>query len=185
MGDLKRFISKAEQISREKAQNARQQILDLGLPQTAEAEILVTIARHETGGRLLEWTFNMLNPSQCLAVWNAIRELPPEDRPNQIRHLFDLILTHIETNTGIVTLTREELADMIGTEPRHVSSMMGTLERLGVIFRLRHKIAGMRGPGIARYRVNSHVAWNGKLEARKEQAAQQPLPFSVIEGGQQ
>jgi hypothetical protein len=183
MGELKRFVSKEERITRDKAETARQVVLDLGLPDSAAAEMLVTIARHETGGRLKEWTFNMLNPSQCLAVWDEIRELPPEERPNQVRHLFDLILTHIETNTGLVTLTREEMAAMIGTEPRNISSMMGTLERMGVIFRLRHKMPGMRGPGVARYRVNSHVAWNGKLTVREQQAEQQPLPFSVIQGG--
>lgn len=63
--------------------------------------------------------------------------------------------------------------------------MMGTLERLGVIVRQRRKVAGMRGPGIARYRINPHVAWNGKLEIREEQARQVPLPLSVIEGGKE
>jgi hypothetical protein len=183
MAEIKRFVSKEERITHQKAEVARQAVLDLGLPDSAAAEMLVAIARHETGGRLQGWTFNMLNPSQCLAVWDAIRELPPEDRPNQVRHLFDLILTHIETNTGLVTLTREEMAAMIGTEPRHISSMMGTLERMGVVFRLRHKMPGMRGPGVARYRVNSHVAWNGKLTIREQQAEQQALPFSVIQGG--
>ncbi|MFX6292603.1 hypothetical protein ABTG11_19280, partial [Acinetobacter baumannii] len=66
----------------------------------------------------------MLNPSQCLAIWDAIRELPSDERPQQVRHLFDLILTHLETNTGAVTLTREELAAKIKTAPANVSRMM-------------------------------------------------------------
>jgi hypothetical protein len=183
MGNVTRFLPKAERIAKGQAEEARQMILALGLPETATEDILITLARHETGGKLAEWKFNMLNPAQCLAVWDAIRELPADDRPNQVRHLFDLILTHIETNTGAVTLTREELAEKVGTTPNHISRMMGTLERLGVIYRRRVKVAGMRGAGVARYYVNPHVAWNGSLEVRKEQSKEQPLPFGVIEGG--
>lgn len=183
MADVKRFIPKAERIAASKADEARQMILALCLPQLATEDILLTLARHESGGRLADWKFNMLNPSQCLAIWDAIRELPSDERPQQVRHLFDLILTHLETNTGAVTLTREELAAKIKTAPANVSRMMTTLEEMGVIYRRRHKVLGMRGPGVARYYVNPHVAWNGKLEARQEQAKQQPLPFTVIEGG--
>lgn len=180
-----RFIPKAERIAKAKADQLRQAVLDFGLPVTATEDILVTIARHETGGRLNEWKFNMISPAQCLAVWDAIRQLPADDRPNQVRHLFDLILTHIEVNTGLVTLTREELAERIGTEPKNVSTMMGTLEQMKVIFRERKRVAGMRGPGVARYRLNQHVGWNGDLEVRKQQAEQMPLPFTVIEGGKE
>lgn len=183
MGDLTRFVPKAEQIATAKAEEARQLILTLGLPETATEDILITLSRHETGGKLMDWTFNMLNPMQCLAVWDAIRALDADDRPGQVRHLFDLILTHIESNTGAVTLTREELAEMVGTQPKHISTMMGTLEKMGVIYRKRVRVAGMRGPGIARYKVNPHVAWNGKLEVRKEQAKDVPLPFDLIDGG--
>lgn len=183
MGKVTRFVSRTERLTKAKAEEARQAILALGLPEAATTDALIAITRHETGGKLAEWKFNMLNPTQCLAIWNAIRQLPSEERPNQVRHLFDLILTHLETNTGAVTLTREELAELIGTEPRNISSMMGTLEGMGVIYRRRQKVAGMRGPGIARYYVNQHVAWNGDLEVRKEQAKQVPLPFAVIEGG--
>lgn len=125
----------------------------------------------------------MLSPAQCLAVWDAIRVLPADERPNQVRHLFDLVITHLEINSGAVVLTREELAAKVGTEPRNISSMMGTLERMGVIYRRRAKVAGMRGPGVARYYVNPHVAWNGKLDVRKEAAKAATLPFSVIAGG--
>lgn len=183
MGDLKRFIPKDEQIATAKAKVARQAVLDLGLPQSATEEIMVTIARHETGGKLMEWRFVMLSPQQCLTVWDAIRDLPSDERPNQVRHLFDLVITHIEVNTGLVTLTREELAEKVGTAPANISRMMGTLEQMGVITRERQKVAGMRGAGIARYRVNPHVAWNGKLTIRAEKAKEQPLPFGVIQGG--
>ena len=182
MGDLKRFVPKDEQIAKAKAEEARQTILDLGLPQSATEDMMITIARHETGGKLMNWRFVMLHPMQCLTVWDTIRDLPAEERPNQVRHLFDLVLTHIEVNTGIVTLTREELAEKIGTQPRNISTMMGTLERLGVITRERWKVPGARN-GTAKYRLNPHVAWNGKLEIRAEKAKDVPLPFGVVQGG--
>ncbi len=38
-------------------------------------------------------------------------------------------------------------------------------------------------PNLLRLYLNPHVAWNGKLELRTEEAKQAPLPFAVIEGG--
>lgn len=183
MAKISRFIPKDERIAKDKAEAARQTVLDLGLPATATEDILITIARHENGGRIADWKFNMLNPSQCLAVWNAIDALPGDERPRVVRRVFDHVLTHIEQNTGIVTLTREEIAAKIGVRPQEVSAAMGTLEGMKVVFRERVKVAGMRGPGVARYRLNQWVAWNGDLQIRKEQAKQVPLPFDVIEGG--
>lgn len=185
MGDVKRFIPKDEQIAKAKAEEFRQYVMAFdGLSDSLRESVLVDVARYETGGKLMNWRFVMLSPAQCLVVWDAIRNLPASDRPREdVRHLFDLVITHIEVNTGLVTLTREELAEKIGTLPKHISTMMGTLEDLGVITRERVKVAGMRGPGVARYRVNPHVAWNGKLTIREEKAKQVPLPFNVIEGG--
>lgn len=185
MAKITRFVPKAERIAKDKAEAVRQAILDLDLPTTATEAMFVTIARHENGGRLSDWRFNMLNPSQCLAIWNAIEELSGEDRPRIVRRVFDYVLTHIEQNTGIVTLTREELAGKIGIRPQEVSEAMGVLERMKVVFRERVKVAGMRGPGMARYRLNQWVAWNGDLDVRREQAKQVPLPFDVIDGGKQ
>jgi hypothetical protein len=185
MAQITRFVSRAERISRQKAEDARQTILDLELPQTATETILLTIARHEGEGRPEKWAFHMLQPKQVLTIWDAIRALPGKDRPHQVRHLFDLVLTHLEWDTGLVILTREELAERIGTNPANVSRMMGTLERIGVILRERVRLDGMRGRGIARYRINPHVAWHGDLDTRQEQARQIPLPLTVVDGGKE
>jgi|CEGC01.1.fsa_nt_gi DNA-binding transcriptional ArsR family regulator len=180
MADIAKFIPKAERLKAEQVAEVRQYVLGLGLPGRATEDILITLQRHETGGILADWTFNMISPAQCLAVWNAINE---GEKPNETRRIFDYVLTHIETNTGLVTLTRDELADIVGIAPKHVSSAMKRLEDLGAIVRERVKVPGMRGPGKARYRLNPHVGWNGKLESRKLAAEQVPLPFDVIEGG--
>ncbi len=141
---------------------------------------MVTISRHESGGVLPAWKFNMIEPAQCLAVWEAIWSMP---RPVETRKVFDLVLTHIEPNSGAVTLTREEIAERVGAAPSDISRIMTQLETHKVIFRRRLKVVGMRGRGPVRYYLNPHVAWNGKLEIRTEEAKQTPLPFAVIEGG--
>ena len=134
--------------------------------------------------------FTMLSRDQTAAVWDAIRALPPDDRPNQVRHAFDLVLLNLRQDTGEVMLTRDQLAARIGCAPKHVSTIMGTLERMGVVRRERRRVEGMQGPGMAVYFINPHVAWNGSLDARKEAAAgtRPPAPgFAprVIEGGPQ
>lgn len=183
MADVEKFIPKGERISKQKHDEARQTVLDLRLPQKATEDIMITLQRHETGGVLADWNFNMISPAQCLVVWNAIKKV---EKPIETRDVFDYVLTHIETNSGLVTLTREEIAEKVGIAPKHVSSAMGRLEKLGVIFRERAKVAGMRGRGIARYRLNPHVAWNGKLENREKQARETNPPLlTLMEGGKQ
>ncbi len=174
------FIPKAQRIAKAKAEEARQAVLDLGLPDSAVEDIMVTISRHESGGLLPAWKFNMIEPAQCLAVWKAIWDMP---RPVETRKVFDLVLTHLEPNTGAVTLTRAEMAAEVGTDADNISRIMSELEAHKVIYRRRLKVAGMRGRGPVRYYLNPHVAWNGKLEVRVEEAKQAPLPFGVIEGG--
>jgi hypothetical protein len=179
MATLTKFIPKAERIAKAKAEEARQAVLDLGLPESVTEDMMVAIARHETGVATA-WKFNMIEPAQCLAVWEAIRQMP---LPNLTRRVFDYVITHIEPNTGAVTLTRGELAQRCETEASNISRIMTELETHKVIFRRRLKVAGMRGRGPVRYYLNPHVAWNGKLEVRTEEARQLPLPFAVIEGG--
>lgn len=180
MVSVTRFIPKSARIAKAKADALRQAVFDLELPESATEGMMITISRHESGGVLPEWKFNMIEPRQCLAVWEAIREMP---LPDLTRRVFDYVLTHVEPNTGAVTLTREELAGRCETHPGNISRVMTELESHNVIFRRRLKVAGMRGRGPVRYYLNPHVAWNGKLEVRTEQSKQAPLPFAIIEGG--
>ena len=52
-------------------------------------------------------------------MWDAIRALPADDRPNQVRHAFDLVM-----------LTRDEMAAEIGCSAANLSTIMGVLERM-------------------------------------------------------
>lgn len=179
MANIMKFVPKEIRLHKEQAETARQHILNLPIPEKAMEEMLVTIRRFEDGHDIeQQWNFNMISPKQCLEVWNAIHDHCP--RPVETRRVFDLVITHLEPNTGIVTLTRDEIAELIDTPPRNVSTAMGWLEDVNVIVRQRVKVPGMRGPGKARYRLNPHIAWNGRLNIRKEQAEQQELPLLQI-----
>ena len=118
----------------------------------------------------------MLSRVQTKWVWDQIRLLPSQARPNQVRHAFDLVLLYLRQDTGEVMLTREQLAAEIGCEPRTVSTIMGTLQKLHVLERERRPEPGARGRGRVVYVVNAHVGWNGNLEFRKQAAAKQKPP---------
>jgi len=102
-----------------------------------------------------------------------------------VRHAFDLVLLNLRQDTGEVLLTRDQLSEKIGCAPKHVSTIMGTLEKMGVIRRERRKIEGMQGRGMAVYFINPHVAWNGSLDARKAQAqdTHPPMQLELLQGG--
>ena len=141
-------------------------------------------ARPDTEEGLWPGGFTMLSRAQTAAIWDAIRALPPDDRPNHVRHAFDLVLLNLEQDTGEVMLTRDQLAERIGCALQNVSTVMGTLERMGVIRRERRRVEGMQGRGVAVYFVNPHVAWNGSLDIRKAEAAEVTPPMlRLMQGG--
>ena len=141
-------------------------------------------ARPDTEEGLWPGGFIMLSRAQTKAIWDAIRALPADERPNQVRHAFDLVLLNLRQDTGEVMLTRDQLAEEIGCASTHVSNVMGTLARMGVVRRERRRIEGVRGPGMAVYFVNPHVAWNGSLDIRKAEAKEAKTPaLTLMEGG--
>ncbi len=134
-------------------------------------------ARPDTEEGLWPGGFTMLSRAQTAAIWDAIRALPPDDRPNHVRHAFDLVLLNLQQDTGEVMLTRDQLAERVGCARENMSRIMGTLERMGVIRRERRRVEGMQGRGVAVYFVNPHVAWNGSLDIRKAEAAEVTPPM--------
>jgi DNA-binding transcriptional ArsR family regulator len=113
--------------------------------------------------------YDMFSRRQMEHIRKQLRQLGPQDRRNDVYGAFLMLIGNIERDTGEITLSRQEFADELGILPRNVSSVMGTLERLGVIRRVRE---GNR----VTYFVNANVAWNGDLDLRKAQAAKSPRP---------
>lgn len=158
------------------------------LPPTARAALmnaLHRLSKPDDAESIWPGGFTMLSRQQTAAVWDAIRALPADLRPHLVRHAFDLVLLNLRQDTGEVMLTRDQLADAMKVNADHVSRVMGTLEKMGVIRRERRRVEGLRGPGMAVYFINPHVAWNGSLNARKEEAKATPEPalLRLLEGG--
>ena len=197
MAQIVRLTTRQQWSGQEEAAQAAEQLSLLSeellkhLP--GEARIAISRATHalqkaarpDTTEGLWPGGFTMLSRMQTAAIWDAIRALPSDDRPNQVRHAFDLVLLNLRQDTGEVLLTRDQLAEEIDCAPRSVSTIMGTLEKMGVIRRERRKIEGVRGPGMAVYFINPHVAWNGSLDVRKAQAAETrpPMQLELLQGG--
>jgi hypothetical protein len=177
-----RLTTRPERVKRETAAEIKQLLLaypENELPAQARAAMLNTLSRAtcpDDSQGLWPGGFTMISRKQTKAVWDAIRALPGDARPNHVRHAFDLVMLNLRQDNGEVMLTRDEIAAEIGCTSENVSRVMGTLEKMGVIYRQRRKVAGMQGPGMAVYFINPHVAWNGSLEIRKEEAAETKQP---------
>ncbi len=189
-GKLLRFRSKRDLITRETAAKLADQIRlfpEDQLPAQARAGMLNQLHRFthpDSEQPIWKGGFMMLSQVQCVAVWDAIRALPPAARQNQVRHAFDLVLANLRQDTGEVMLTRDDFAKRIGCAARTVSTIMTTLERMGVIRRERRQVEGIRGRGMAVYFINPHVGWNGSLEIRKDEADATPPPLlTLMQGG--
>jgi DNA-binding transcriptional regulator YhcF (GntR family) len=186
MGKVVRFRPPRALIEREAAGSLAALIAEFPddkLP--SQARLLMLRQLHkltfpETDTPLWAGGFVMLSRIQVAAVWEAIWSLPNIARRNQVRRAFDLILLNIQQDTGEVLMTRAEFAEKIGTAPHNVSTVMAVLERMGVVRRERRRLAGVQGPGEAVYFVNPHVAWNGSLEIRKEEAAKVAKPSLAL-----
>lgn len=127
--------------------------------------------------------FNMITCEQTEAVWDAIRRLPPERRPQQVRDAFMLVLLYLRQDTGQVMLSRREMAEKLGTEKRNVSTIMRTLEDMEVVYRKRRPIDGRSGPGAVVWTLNAYVAWNGRLDAWERECARTSPPSLAVLGG--
>lgn len=190
MAELVRLRDRRALIERDAAAALAAQIREFPeeqLPPQARAAMLNQLQRltHRDAEQSI-WPggFVMLSRIQVAAVWEAIWALPSVARRNQVRRAFDLILLNVRTDTGEVMMSRADFAAKIGTAPHNVSTVMGVLERMGVIRRERRRLDGVRGPGEAVYFINPHVAWNGNLEVRKEEANSVAPPLlKLMQGG--
>lgn len=181
-----RFVSREDRLTRSAAEAMREQFLLFpasALSPATREEVLNALARlalPDTEQQVWPGGFAMWSRVQMAAVWDAVRALPPQDRPHLVRHALDLVLLNLRHDTGEVMLKRAEFAAAMGCGPEHVSRVMATLERMGVIRRERRATEGVRGRGNVVYFINPHVAWNGSLSIRREEAAASSPPLLAL-----
>jgi DNA-binding transcriptional ArsR family regulator len=121
--------------------------------------------------------YDMFSRRQMAYIRKELRKLGRNDRRQDVYDAFLLLIGNIEQDTGEITLTRQEMADDLGILPRNLSTVMGTLERLGIV--RREKQGRM-----VTYFVDANVAWNGDLTLRKAEAAKSTAPtLALVKGG--
>ena len=177
---LVKLRTKADRLKTDQAEQLRQLVLDFpDLPQRAVGELIATIDR-QTAYRS-GWTFVMISPEQNAAVVDWLSR--NSGRPLVAMRLWAVLFSNLRTDTGEIVQTRDELAELVGETPNHVSEIMGELATIGAISRRREKVAGMRGPGLVRYFMNPKVGTHLTGAARdKAQTDSAPL-LALINGG--
>lgn len=186
-GNVHRLTPVTERVPRSKAQAAQDAIGALDIPPHARERLRQELYRiTEPDFARSPWRhFTMLSVQQAGAIWDAIRALPAKDRPQEVRHAFDLATLHLRQDTGEIMLTRQEMAERMKVDASKVTHAMGVLERMGVIIKgERRKVPGLRGRGLTPYFINPHVAWNGTLAGAIEEAKRQEPPLlTLMRGG--
>jgi hypothetical protein len=168
---LRQLRTKADRLLADQAAELRQLVLEYpALPERARGEIVAAIDRQAAAEN--GWTFVMLSPSQNKAVQRWLVE--NSRRPQKATILWAELFDHLRRDTGEIMLTRDELAELVGEHPSHVSEIMHELASIGAIITHRERVAGMRGPGRAVYLMNPNVATNLTGAARDRAQAAAP-----------
>ena len=114
----------------------------------------------------------MLSPSQNKAVQRWLFE--HSKRPQKAMLLWAELFDHLRRDTGQIMLSRDELAERLGSRLDEVSRIMGELASVGAIITHRERVPGQRGPGRAVYFMNPNVATNLSGAARDRAQAEAP-----------
>lgn len=127
--------------------------------------------------RVFAGGFNMISRKEYLHVCRELAKLPANQHRRAAERVWMFLVALIEEDNAEVLWDREDFARELGILPRHISSAMTTLERLGAVRRERD------GRTVTYY-VNANVAWNGDPERHKIEAAKsKPPSLHVVEGG--
>jgi CRP-like cAMP-binding protein len=172
---LHRLRTGRERIEAEQADMLRQLVLDFpDLPDRARGEIIAAIDRRTASDH--GWPFVMIGPEQFAFVNRWLGQ--NSKRPLLAYALWGELFTALRRDTGEIMLTREEMAERIGTDPGTITKIMAELESIGAISRRREKVAGLRGPGMVRYFMNPNVATHLAGKAR-ERAQAEAVPLDL------
>jgi hypothetical protein len=128
---LSRLRTKADRLLADQAHALRQLVLDYpALPERARGEIVAAIDRQAAAEN--GWTFVMLSPSQNKAVQRWLVE--NSKRPQKATILWAELFDYLRRDTGEILLSRDELAERVGTDPDSVSRIMHELASRAVRF---------------------------------------------------
>lgn len=168
---ITRFRSKAARLHTEQAAELRQMVLGFpGLPDDVVGALVAHIDQQTAAEN--GWPFVMMSPEDSDKVmdWLAANSA----MPIVAMRLWMKLFRYLRWETGEITKTRDELAELVSVQPGKISVLMGELEELGAISKQRVKVAGMRGPGVVRYFMNPNIATHQTGAARDQAQAKAP-----------
>ena len=123
------------------------------------------------------WTFVMLSPAQNRAVVQWL--LRHSTRPQKAVDLWAVFFEYLHFETGEIMLTRDAMAEAIGSDASTITKVTAELEWIGAISRRREP---RNGP--VRYFMNARVATHLPFKARERaQAEASPLELGPPEKG--
>ena len=180
---LTTLTTKPERLRRDQAdrlKGAFQEIdAQIPLPLGLMREMFSVVAKHTASNAT--WSFVMVSPNQNAAVIDYLAE--NSSRPIVAIRLWAMCFKHLRDDTGEILLRRDEFADQLGQTSDNISRIMTELETCGAIIKLRHKMAGMKGPGVVRYFMNPRVATHLAGDARDQTQAAAPPVLTVVPKG--
>jgi hypothetical protein len=126
------------------------------------------------------WPFIMLSPSQHRAV---VRFLRTVRRSQVAQEVWAVCFEHVHPKTGEILLSRDQIAAEVGASADDVSRIMSQLADFGAVLRERVVVAGMRGPGVVRYRMNPNVATHVASSVARDAVQAGAPKLKLVDGG--
>jgi DNA-binding transcriptional ArsR family regulator len=120
------------------------------------------------------WTFAMISPGQNAAVVEWLSK--HSTRPQVAVRLWAMLFTALRSDNGEILLSRNELAQRLGIEPRTVSELMGELSRINAIVRRKE------GRSV-RYSMNPSIATHIPGPEARKAAREAAGPLLVLMQG--
>jgi predicted transcriptional regulator len=118
------------------------------------------------------WTFVMLSPAQNRAVVQWLLRF--STRPQKAVDLWAVFFEYLHFETGEIMLTRDAMAEAIGSDASTITKVTAELEWIGAISRRREP---RNGP--VRYFMNARVATHLPNKAR-ERAQAEASPLKLV-----
>ena len=160
-----------QRIPKRLAEEIKFHIHQFDMPEEARAELDNSLYRISNSPDR-RWCFVMINPEQFRYVTKAAQKCRNVATTLSV---WNAAITYIRMDTGEVMADREQLAKDADTLPRHVSTAMTELTKIGAIYKEK------RGRKTA-YFVNPNVGWAGGEGSRLEVAKCVPK-LRVVAGG--
>lgn len=187
---IHRLISKKERLNQEQADlfrdalsQAQEDNPDVPWPEDAVREVFGYLDRLTTSNN--GWNFVLVSPQVNAEVGEYLEE--HARRPMKAVRVWNLLLTALDSRTGRVLLSREQIAQGVGVDANYVSKVMRCLEDCGAISRRRVVVPGMPGRGEAHYFLSAIAATHLAGAARDKAQATAPVlrtkPLYTVEGG--